>query len=138
MDGLATSAFAMSVQTRFAIVRDILLLLAVVTYHDNEAHGVVTDIPTLLASVTSTFRIFSLMRWVITQPMIPTTGDIEMVSGQSQRGSDENFLNRFSGLNVSHQQQHHDSTTKEPSQSHSQVTPKSRTRDLQSPTRLYP
>ncbi|KAJ1679810.1 hypothetical protein EV182_001285, partial [Spiromyces aspiralis] len=102
MDGLVSAAFNLSIQARFSLVRDLLLLLTVVTYYEREAHSVVKDIPALLASAASTFSLFSLMQWVVSQPM--TLKDTDSEASRAHRTSEESFLHRFSGLNVSQRQ----------------------------------
>ncbi|KAJ1919418.1 hypothetical protein H4219_002010 [Mycoemilia scoparia] len=98
MDGLVTAAYSLSIKSRFTLVRDILLLLTVITYYDEDANGILSDLYGLLTSTASTFRVFSVMHWISMQPLYTLSSQLGTTS--SLKTTDDHFLSCFSDMHL--------------------------------------
>ncbi|KAI9505139.1 nucleoporin Nup120/160-domain-containing protein [Coemansia spiralis] len=97
MDGLFTSAFAMSTNARFELARDIGFMLICISYYCEEMGCV--DIGNILLLLSHSFGIFSLFaiaQWVASQS-ISESSDGALVDDSTAA---DGFLRKFSVLNI--------------------------------------
>ncbi|KAJ1799176.1 hypothetical protein LPJ59_002014, partial [Coemansia sp. RSA 2399] len=104
MDGLFASAFAMSVNARFSLARDIVLLLLCIAYHGEEAEHIdVGALPPLLSHGFGVFSLFAVLQWLASQSIAENSEEGQLSSSSSfvedPAGAD-GFLRKFSVLNI--------------------------------------
>ncbi|KAJ2663191.1 hypothetical protein IWW48_001512 [Coemansia sp. RSA 1200] len=108
MDGLLCSAFAVSAGARYALARDIAVLLAGVAYYGAEAaDGVdIGPLAPLLARGFGVFGTFGVMQWIASQSVSASTASdaseepLLSLSSMDEDSGADGFLRKFSVLNI--------------------------------------
>ncbi|KAJ2559530.1 hypothetical protein EV175_000288 [Coemansia sp. RSA 1933] len=99
MDGLFAAAFAMSVNARFSLARDIVVLLICIAAHGDD--GVNVDIgalPPLLADGFGVFGQFATLQWLASQSVADSSE--EQPAPVDDPAAADGFLRKFSVLNI--------------------------------------
>ncbi|KAJ2400089.1 hypothetical protein GGI23_002253, partial [Coemansia sp. RSA 2559] len=124
MDGLFASAFAMSVNARFSLARDIVLLLLCIAYHGEEAEYIgIGALPPLLSHGFGVFSLFAVLQWLASQSIAENSEEGQSSSSfaEDPAGAD-GFLRKFSVLNIKKRRDSAGSIASRPGAEHQSTT----------------